>query len=48
MNWGVLAEMGFMLLIPVAIKKFGLRKVMIFGLIAMVISYVSLIHWWCN
>jgi MFS family permease len=42
MNWGVLAEMGFMLLIPVAIKKFGLRKVMIFGLIAMVVRYVSL------
>ena len=42
MNWGVLAEMGFMLLIPVAIKKFGLRKVMIFGLIALVIRYLSL------
>jgi nucleoside transporter len=42
MNWGVLAEMGFMLLIPVAIKKFKLRKVMIFGLIAMVVRYVSL------
>jgi nucleoside transporter len=42
MNWGVLAEMGFMLLIPLAIKKFGLRKVLIFGLIAMVVRYVSL------
>jgi len=42
MNWGVLAEMGFLLLIPVAIKKFGLRKVMIFGLIALVIRYLSL------
>jgi nucleoside transporter len=42
MNWGVLAEMGFMLLIPVAIKRFGLRKVMILGLIAMVIRYASL------
>lgn len=42
MNWGVLAEMGFMLLIPLAIKGFGLRKVMIFGLIAMVIRYASL------
>ena len=41
MNWGVLAEMGFMLLIPFAIKKFGLRKVMIFGLIALVIRYLS-------
>lgn len=42
MNWGVLAEMGFMLLIPIAIKKFGLRKVMILGLVALVIRYVSL------
>lgn len=41
MNWGVLAEMGFLLLVPVAIKKFGLRKVMIFGLIALVIRYLS-------
>lgn len=41
MNWGVLAEMGFLLLVPLAIKKFGLRKVMIFGLIALVIRYLS-------
>lgn len=42
MNWGVLAEMGFMLLIPVAIKRYGLRKVLILGLVAMIIRYVSL------
>jgi nucleoside transporter len=41
MNWGVLAEMGFLLLIPPSIKKFGLRKVMIFGLVALVIRYLS-------
>lgn len=41
MNWGVLAEMGFMLLIPLAIKKFGLRKVMFLGLFALVIRYLS-------
>ncbi len=41
MNWGVLAEMGFLLLIPFAIKKFGLRKVMIFGLVALVVRYFS-------
>lgn len=40
-NWGVLAEMGFILLIPFAIKKFGLRKVMILGLVALVIRYLS-------
>ena len=41
-NWGILAELGFLLLIPPAIRKFGLRKVMIFGLIAMVVRYFSL------
>lgn len=42
MNWGVLAEMGFMLLIPATIRKVGLRRVMILGLFAMVVRYVSL------
>jgi nucleoside transporter len=42
MNWGVLAEMGFMLLIPPAIKKLGIRKVMILGLSALVIRYAAL------
>lgn len=41
MNWGVLFEMGFLLLVPPAIKKFGLRKVMILGLIALTIRYLS-------
>lgn len=41
MNWGILAEMGFMLLVPTAIKKFGLRNVMIMGLIALVVRYLS-------
>ncbi len=41
MNWGILAEMGFLLLVPIAIKKFGLRKVMIFGLVAMIIRYLA-------
>jgi len=40
-NWGVLAEMGFLLLVPVAIKKFGLRKTMILGLMALSIRYLS-------
>jgi nucleoside transporter len=42
MNWGILAELGFMLLIPVSIKKFGLRRVMILGLFALVVRYGSL------
>ena len=33
--------MGFILLVPVAIKKMGLRKVMIFGLVALTIRYLS-------
>ncbi len=41
MNWGILAEMGFLMLVPIAIQKFGLRKVMIFGLIALVVRYLS-------
>jgi len=41
MNWGVLAEMGFLLLIPPAIKRFGLRNVMILGLVALLIRYLS-------
>lgn len=41
MNWGVLAEMGFLLLVPMAIKKSGLRNVMILGLVALVIRYLS-------
>jgi nucleoside transporter len=40
-NWCVLAEMGFLLLVPVAIKKFGLRKTMILGLGALSIRYLS-------
>jgi len=40
-NWGVLFEMGFLMLVPLAIKKFGLRKTMVFGLIALTIRYLS-------
>ena len=41
-NWGILAEMGFILLVPPAISRFGLRKVMILGLLAMFVRYLSL------
>jgi nucleoside transporter len=40
-NWGVLAEMGFLLLVPLALKIFGLRKTMIMGLAALSIRYFS-------
>ncbi len=41
MNWGVLFEMGFLLLLPLFIKKFDLRKTMIVGLVALSIRYLS-------
>lgn len=41
MNWGQLAEMFFMLLVPLSIGKFGLRKTMTFGLIALLIRYLA-------
>ena len=40
-NWGVLFEMGFMLLVPLAIKKIGLRKTMVLGLVALIIRYLA-------
>lgn len=40
-NWGVLAEMGFLLLVPLVIKKLGLRKTMILGLVALTIRYFA-------
>ena len=41
MNWGILAEMGFLLLVSPAIKKLGIRKVMILGLVALTIRYLA-------
>lgn len=40
-NWGILAEMGFMLLVPVIIRKAGLRNTMILGLLALTLRYLS-------
>ncbi len=40
-NWGVLAEMGFLLLVPIAIRKFGLRKTMVLGLVALSVRYLA-------
>jgi len=40
-NWGVLAEMGFLLLVPLSIKKIGLQKTMVLGLVALTIRYFS-------
>ena len=40
-NWGILAEMGFLLLVPLAIRRYGLRRTLIMGLAALVIRYFS-------
>lgn len=45
-NWGVLAEMGFILLVPLAIKRYGLRGTMIMGLIALTIRYFAFYTGW--
>lgn len=41
MNWGQVAEMLFMLAVPFIILKFGLHRLMLFGLIALLIRYVA-------
>lgn len=43
MNMGQLFEMFILLLVPISIKKYGLRNTLIIGLIALVIRYASLI-----
>jgi nucleoside transporter len=41
MNWGQLAEMFFMLLVPLSINKFGIKKTMVIGLSALLIRYLA-------
>lgn len=41
MNWGQVAEMFFMLMIPLALRKMGVKKSMLLGLIALVVRYVA-------
>ncbi len=45
MNWGQFAEMFFMLLIPIALAKVGLKWAMLTGLVALLIRYVA---FWCG
>jgi nucleoside transporter len=40
MNWGQAVEMFAMLLVPVALAKFGVKWTMVVGLLAMVVRYV--------
>jgi nucleoside transporter len=41
MNWGQFAEMFFMLLIPMALARLGIKKSLLIGLIAMLVRYVA-------
>lgn len=41
MNWGQFAEMFFMIIVPVVLKKFGVRLTMIMGLVALLIRYIA-------
>jgi len=41
MNWGQAAEMGFMLMIPLALKRLGVKRSMLVGLVALVVRYAA-------
>jgi hypothetical protein len=41
MNWGQFAEMFFMLLIPLALARMGIKWALVAGLIALVVRYVA-------
>jgi len=41
MNWGQAAEMGFMLMIPPALKRLGVKRAMLVGLVALVVRYAA-------
>jgi len=41
MNWGQVAEMGFMLMIPLVIARVGVKWAMAIGLVALVVRYLS-------
>ncbi len=43
MNWGQVAEMGFMLLVPLVLARISLKWVMAIGLAAMVVRYLALL-----
>ena len=45
MNWGQFAEMFFMLLIPLALARMGIKWALVAGLIALVVRYVA---FWCG
>jgi nucleoside transporter len=42
MNWGQLVEMGIMLLVPLALARFGVKWTILIGLAALLVRYVTL------
>jgi nucleoside transporter len=42
MNWGQFVEMFLMLLVPIALAKFGVKWTIVIGLVALVVRYVAL------
>ena len=45
MNWGQFAEMFFMLVIPIALARIGIKWAMLAGLAALLVRYIAL---WCG
>lgn len=41
MNWGQLVEMGIMLLVPFALMRFGVKRTMVIGLVALLVRYIA-------
>lgn len=41
MNWGQIAEMLFILIVPIILVKVGLHRMMLFGLVALLIRYLA-------
>ncbi|MDR2840997.1 MAG: MFS transporter [Paludibacter sp.] len=41
LNWGQVGELLFLFITPLIIKRFGIRRAMIFGLLALLLRYVA-------